>query len=700
MKTLRLLLPALLFWVSFSIAIPVVYAAPSFDAGACTTDTSTGGTVSVTYTVGAGQDIGVALFRTNSQVPLDAITWGGSGMTQLSPAATTTGSVVYQAYYFPNPPSGSTTITIDMAGGQGGGTLCAGSFAGVDSSDPLDAVAIGGSNAGTSWTQAITVTDDAMVIGAHYQGGVEAVPTGNNGTSVGASDITPGGSGTSAFLYKGPISPAGSTTAGLDYSSDTNEHVVLALKTESPPAPPSTGVFSDGAFNLTVTPQNSALVTYTIPGPVGCPDPSNPNFFLELQGNVFQNNGLQSAQTVFTFATTSASLPHTFEQNLSLPAGDYYWVYLHCASLNLAGEVDWPGGNIALVPPINASGTTQYAIPFTIAGGGPTALYSSFGNGDKYALTSGYYTGRNGAGVHNAVWTFTPTTNQTFDAIKLYVQELGATTWSTTLTVNVDGSDVASGSLSENNLSGSAEYIEIPLSGEVAVEAGQLITFTFSGPTGAGDRGFWEQIVFQDDPSTGSFTDCHGACDPPDGQMGFELLSDNPSVEDTITVLPYATSSAAFQDTASLCDHLGATSTFSFLGTDFGFWFPTGGGVVDCVIDITRYLFVPGQTTLGRLSDARTVLQSKAPFGYASVVASSTEAIFEDPGTSSTQVSLTIPAGTMNNHTTQTLALFNTATVQANVEPLISPIRVVLSILLWAGFLFALYEFAVHHQKP
>jgi len=451
--------------------------------------------------------------------------------------------------------------------------------------------------------------------------------------------------------------------------------------------------YYDGDFTLTVTPEQTAQTSLEIPSSLGCPSPFFPYFFLEFQGVV---DG--TAQTIFTFATTSGSLPHTFEQNVGLPAGDYYWVYLHCATLNSSGEVDWPGGDISLINPINASGTTAYTVPFTIG----ASVAGGFSNldGAGSGNVSGLY--RPNAGTtYNTQFDWTA--DRDYEACDVTAKfgtagnPFGRGSWTSVLTVtNSVSSDV--GTATFGAADGDAYTLNETLDTCVEIPSGSVTTFTFAATGGAAPPRGTELYLTAATGTTREYQ--NGGLVSTFNNQTPNFAFGGAEVDPVISVLPYATSSSMFADTSDLCDHLGTTSTFSFLGTDFGIWFPTGGGVVDCVIDITRYLFVPSQTTLARLTDASTVLQSKAPFGYATIVASSTEAIFEDPGTSSTQVSLTIPAGTMNGHTTQTLALFNTQTVQDNVEPLISPIRAILAILLWAGFLFGLYEFAVHHQKP
>lgn len=159
-----------------------------------------------------------------------------------------------------------------------------------------------------------------------------------------------------------------------------------------------------------------------------------------------------------------------------------------------------------------------------------------------------------------------------------------------------------------------------------------------------------------------------------------------------------ATSTSFFSDlysssTQALCDEFGSAFQSFSIG---GF----GGALADCVVDIVRYLFVPNQTALGAFKTSADALASRAPFGYASQIASSTRAIFIEQSTSSTEVGMLIPPRPYTSSTTTTLAFFNTATVQQNVEPLISPIRAVVSVLLWFAFFVGLYEFAVHHARP
>jgi len=487
--------------------------------------------------------------------------------------------------------------------------------------------------------------------------------------------------------------------------------------------------FSDGAFSLSVTEVNTAQVSFTIPSSEGCPDRLAPSFFLEFQG--FTGG---SAQTIYTFATTTGSLPHTFNQEVGLPEGSYYWIVLHCAASAGDGTVQWPGGVGTFVDPIathGATGTVQYAIPITIGAPVPSSAGTTYPtntqgagspspnpNTPQMGAAPNYfgYTIGSTSGDSNQWIRFTGITPETVTnaTLETYCIESHPEVGRDTQLAIFEGKRVINASASWNKYDGSNLW-------------------QTAGGTGVNDR--YSSFLFEGDAtdpslncnSTPQLVDIpldpalveaaiadgeltlHVEADHPDTYIAFKnasttlIINSSPgtaAADPTISVLPYATSTSIFGDTTVLCDHLGTTSTFSFVGVDFGYWFPTGGGVVDCTVDIARYLFVPTQTTVNRLGIALTSISGKAPFGYASQIASSTTAIFADSGTSSTQVYLTIPAGDMNGHATQTMNLFNTATIEEKAGPLIDPIRTTLSILLWMGFLFGLYEFAVHHQKP
>lgn len=160
-----------------------------------------------------------------------------------------------------------------------------------------------------------------------------------------------------------------------------------------------------------------------------------------------------------------------------------------------------------------------------------------------------------------------------------------------------------------------------------------------------------------------------------------------------------ATSTSFFSDALgaeAICDRLMATS--SFLGITYSY--PTGSGIPDCITDVFRYLFYPTGASLETFKNSSSFIASRAPFGYASQVASGTRAIFDPVSSSSTTVTFLIPPRAYTSSSTTTLQMFDTGEWQEKAEPLLAPIRLVLSVLLWMGFCFALYEWAIHHAKP
>lgn len=175
-----------------------------------------------------------------------------------------------------------------------------------------------------------------------------------------------------------------------------------------------------------------------------------------------------------------------------------------------------------------------------------------------------------------------------------------------------------------------------------------------------------------------------------------QQLYDGPiSILDTLTASSTSLYSNLYtSSTGPLCNEFGSAWVTNGIG---GF----GGALVDCIVDIAKYLFYPNRESLANFKVGAGVLGSRAPFGYAGQFASATRAIFSDTSSnSSTVVSLVIPAGPYNSNATQTMTLFDTGTIKTKVEPLISPIRATLGTLLWFAFLAALYEWAVHHARP
>jgi len=191
-----------------------------------------------------------------------------------------------------------------------------------------------------------------------------------------------------------------------------------------------------------------------------------------------------------------------------------------------------------------------------------------------------------------------------------------------------------------------------------------------------------------------------------DGDVAFALTADASQLTpDSATTTPQAwrdlffwntTGSTMFASSTSLCDHIGTTTTI----LSIPIWYPTGGGLLDCVTDVAGWLFIPDPTVLSSYTGAYNQLLARAPFGYAVQVASSTQAIFTEQASSSTSVYFLIPPRAYTSSTTTTMPLFDTATLEEKAGPLISPLRSILGVLVWLSFLLALYEFAVHFARP
>jgi len=345
-----------------------------------------------------------------------------------------------------------------------------------------------------------------------------------------------------------------------------------------------------------------------------------------------------------------------------------------------------------------------------------------FSNFDEAAGAGGANVYRLGSGASRSTrWTWDSATAGEFCAVRfmagLYPGSTG-NTFSSLFTVSVNSTPVASSTITQAPFTGeypTFEQIEMELNQCVTLQNGDLVDFGWDNANSG--SGFPRGMLMKKttDTTSGTWWDINVQTSTESeqvDQMMFELgpvggggaqasnYLGQQTFDGPIFLLDpdMATTTSFFTDTygsEGLCDTLMATS--SFLGITYSY--PTGSGISDCVTDIFRYLFFPSGAALMEFKQSAEFLGSRSPFGYASQVASGTRAIFDEQASSSTTVTLQIPPRAYTSSTTTTMPLFDTAEWQENAEPLIAPIRLVLAVLLWMAFGFALYEWAVHHAK-
>lgn len=446
-------------------------------------------------------------------------------------------------------------------------------------------------------------------------------------------------------------------------------------------------------YNADVTSTGQLTISVHVPDTAGCPPTLLPFFGISVS----------TVSSTYYGVPTVWSTSTTYSNEFSIPNGKYTSVDLHCLALNpfasgtsFEDKFNWPGteANLLTGSPI-----------FTVAAAGATPLTTltidDYGVGYQADPTSAYYpngfTGFDG-GNEFATWLHFNAAYPIGTAT-LHISAQGGSYGSTDVNVYAGKRTGLTHSATWNTYDGSNGWQDVGGKGDNDRDQTVAGSFTVNAGGGTYDVDLnlpsgSTVLYLQASNLSGSHRvswDFSGA------YLEYGSSSLTPGLTSDFI---FATSTGTYTSSTTMCDHIGTTSTWSIVGIPVSYWFPTGGGVVDCITDIARYLFVPGDQSRQRFASAASALSSRAPFGYASQIASSTLAALDSESSSSTNVNMTIPADAYNGYATQTLALFSTGDIETKVEPLISPIRTVLGVFLWFSFGLALYEFAIHHQKP
>jgi hypothetical protein len=134
----------------------------------------------------------------------------------------TTGSLRTELWYLLNPSIGSRTITITFTGTVNYATAYCVSLSGVNQITPVDATA-GTGDAASAHTSPVTqnittAADNSWIIDSIYHKIGTTLTPGSGQTRISTELFPNGGGDTSDASYKGPITPAGSTSTSWTYS--------------------------------------------------------------------------------------------------------------------------------------------------------------------------------------------------------------------------------------------------------------------------------------------------------------------------------------------------------------------------------------------------------------------------------------------------------------------------------------------------
>lgn len=122
-------------------------------------------------------------------------------------------------------------------------------------------------------------------------------------------------------------------------------------------------------------------------------------------------------------------------------------------------------------------------------------------------------------------------------------------------------------------------------------------------------------------------------------------------------------------------------------------WFALG----NILRDVISCLFYPTDDVNNILNSAKTDLLSRAPFAYVSSVSSTLA--FSNQNTTTTDFSLSLAPSIATAGATTTIDLWNWETIHQRVGNLLDPLKTILAVTMWAGFVIALYYLGLEELR-
>jgi hypothetical protein len=230
------------------------------------TATNTATTASWSHTVGTGSNrilvVGISMVSATTTNTVTSVSYGGSAMSRIG-TVNRIATILYRTeiWYMRSPPSGTSTITVNLSNGA---SITAGatSFAGVNLSDPLGSfVSATGINSSLPTVNATTVAGDMVIDTVNTRGG--RTLTVGAGQTVRWNPSSAGGDGWSKGAGSTELATGGTTTMSWRISKKSYWTIGAVPIHAALPAPTATKSFSPDA--IPINGGSSMTITLTNP---------------------------------------------------------------------------------------------------------------------------------------------------------------------------------------------------------------------------------------------------------------------------------------------------------------------------------------------------------------------------------------------------------------------------------------------------
>lgn len=227
------------------IAIEIKSAPIAFDAGNNSGVKASVSSYTFTHTTGASLSNSLLVIlvssrggaASNADLAITGITYNSVALTKAiarnSADAPSSNTLSTEIWFLKNPSAGANTVSITFSGTVNNSVAYSLTLSGVDQTSPLDATNGSNQNASASpnTTSVTTIADNAWVTDVVYNKIGTSLTKGTNQNLVSTETFPAGGGDTADASYKGPVTPAGSTSMSWTFTgSDDYCQVVASWK--------------------------------------------------------------------------------------------------------------------------------------------------------------------------------------------------------------------------------------------------------------------------------------------------------------------------------------------------------------------------------------------------------------------------------------------------------------------------------------